>query len=174
MENRLSGIREVKMPKLDGVSEMDYAISFVRKCFEEKGNISAMVIGIAGDNRYVVPFIHKSDEEKYKLAGIIKRFFKSKGVDQIQFMTEAWMVKQSSKMGVNTAIRPSQHPLKQEIVMINIFERTKCDSAILSIIRGNSKEVSLGEPKLSSQEGVDFVDRIWGDYFKGGENAKTL
>lgn len=167
MEDRLKRSDKLSIESVEDIDEMKLSIDFVRKCFEVKGNLSPMVIGTAEKGRYVVPFLHKDNNEKYILAKKIKEEFKKVGVTAIVVMTEAWMVKQKAGM-IDTSIRPSEHPLKQEIVMVNLLEKNKYESAIIPIIR-SEKEVILGEPITSKQTGAELRDNLFGDYFKEAE-----
>lgn len=73
--------------------EVEFSINFVQDMIQRTGKLSPMVIGKAGEKRYVAPCMWKDDDEKYIVVEKAKELFRRNGVTEIIFMSEAWMKK---------------------------------------------------------------------------------
>lgn len=167
MENRLNITEFQGKHSISVEEEIAADISFAKKAYELSGRFVSMVVGIAGNHKYVTLFSCQNGTEKHILAKVIKDFFKSKNVTDIVFMTEAWAlkIKHPSLLNKDT-LPPSQNPGKEEIFMLTYMNKDLYKSIMFPIIRSGD-EVSLGAPTTAEQKGdLTVQDNIWGDYFK--------
>jgi hypothetical protein len=153
--------------KEDLGKEMELSVTFVKSIIEQSKELVPMAIGIAGKNRYVIPFTWKTREEKYDLVDKVKKEFRKLGVTAICFMTEAWMLRVRHPALYNPNVAPSEHPDRQEIAAVSLIDKGGIKGVVMPIIRTGG-EVTLGEP-IKSGGDISIVDNLWGDYFKGGE-----
>jgi hypothetical protein len=144
--------------------EMQINLEFAKETYRETGKFMPMVIGLSNTGRFVVPFHWIDDNEKYKLADAIKKKFKDLGVIAIIFMTEAWSLKiKHPALYTEETLRPSQHPDRIEVFIMNYTDKKGTKGLVMPIIR-EGNEVTLGTPVLN-EEGVSMVDNLFGNYF---------
>lgn len=147
--------------------EVEFTVNFVKGLFKETGRVSPMAVGIteSGEKRVVLaPW--RNDEEKVRCIAGVSALFRSQGVKEIVFMTEAWGIKLDKEEVGKPFLRPSENPNRYEMVTIVYTSATEGIFVTMPITRVGSK-ASLGEPEV--QIG-DYKDSLFGDYFKKGES----
>lgn len=85
-----------------------------------------------------------SEEEKNEVSLLLQSTLAMTNADAIVFVSEAWMVRPSSKDPI-PSIMPSQHPDRYEVVMLSIEHRVVGAALYEAKIVRNGKKATLGE-----------------------------
>lgn len=150
--------------------EMQFNLNFAKDTYKQTGKFMPMVVGISGNHRYVVPCHWANDTEKYKLVNAIKGKFRGLGVTAIVVMTEAWSLMLKHPALYNDSMRPSEHPDRVEVFILNYTDKNGTKCMVMPIIREEG-EVTLGVSRISEKEGLTVVDNLFGNYFNKEEKC---
>lgn len=146
--------------------EVELSINFASNMMLTEGKVVPMVVGITPEGkRHICLVPWQNDREKAETIRQVTKLFRGLGVDKIVFMTEAWglvVVKEDYEEGTPFP-RPSTHPDRVEMVVINYLSHTEKVAVSIPVIR-KDKAISLGDPKITMNN--DFEDNVFGGYFR--------
>lgn len=98
-------------------------------------------------------------EDKEAFITAVKESIKVVKPIAIGMICEAWVVKQNKKDGpIDLSKRPSEHPLKEEVVLVQIETHKNANITLYDIIRTTSGKIELKIDEKLSKSTVDKSD----------------
>jgi hypothetical protein len=118
---------------------VDHELRLIEATFEQSKQILPMVVLVKEDQRFIIPVQYENDAHKDILSQGIKDLVKKSEPDVVIYMAEAWSIDykhlRNSVLNKLPLPRPSLHPNREEIVIVQIEfktgEKYGCQAKIL-------------------------------------------
>lgn len=134
-------------------------IDFCRLIFADRGEVQPMWVGQSADNEvYPITAVFGSYEEKEATVRALKEIFDKFNVVRYVSMIESWLIiADKDDYDPETSIRPSEHPDREEVIIITGEDGDNEIFGYFKIIREEGKKPTLS--KFERKTGEGFASR---------------
>lgn len=154
----------------------DHGKNFARFAFEDQGTVHPMWIGETDEGKtFPIAAPNEAMQNKDGLVATVRKVLIKERAVRYVSMLEAWMVvakndKECEKVLDNLDITPvSEHPERQEVVMIVAEDKHHCRSGYYFIIRPD-----IGKPYLSHFKDTSGSDEVGGRFMNLMDSAQSI
>lgn len=92
--------------------------------FRKHGEVQPMWHAVDGNDQHIlIATPWRDDDEKDATSQALRTMFRAKNVKRFAFICEAWVATVKTLAEVNDGLRPSEHPDRREVLMINAEDR---------------------------------------------------
>ena len=103
----------------------DLAAKNAARLFQESGEVLPMWHAVMGNDEHtLISTPWRDDTEKDIAMDMLRRFFREAKVKRYVFIVEAWIAHVQTQREVTEGPRPSEHPDRREVLMINAEDRS--------------------------------------------------
>jgi hypothetical protein len=124
--------------------------------FRKNGGVLAMWHAVDGNDEHIlIATPWNNDDEKDIASGALRQMFRAKKVKRFAFICEAWTAEVSTMAEVREGPRPSEHPDRREVLMINAEDREGNSlSGFFYILRPEHGEATLSPLHMNDYTGM--------------------
>jgi hypothetical protein len=144
---------------------VDTELKLVKQMFDTQKSIVPMVVMVKDDHRAMMQAEFHSDAQKDSVSQGIKDLVKRSEPDVVVYMAEAWMIKMNELPPEIPRLplpRPSSHPNRTEIIIVQIEFKTGEKFGCIADILRNGSDAQLGKFEIT---GTDMSSGRFVDFF---------
>jgi hypothetical protein len=134
--------------------EFEESLSFIEQIFDKDHMLLGLIVLFPQTKSIIAnPFNEKESQEEFGI--FIRNYCLEHNVDHFYIASEAWAVEQKEH---NMVIQPSQHPDRQEILVVTLITKEGDTVAIAPIIGAEPPARFLGNWKKHASGAVSRWD----------------